>query len=360
MIAGSRPRLHLAHLFRYAVSAALLIRAATLINWREVSVAMGAIAPGQLWLAVALIALSNALAGWRWGGLMQCAGFSGRRTRFIGLFFAGGLVNQALPTTLVGDGYRAFAAAGAGRSLTRSAAPNSSPPLRGITEALAIVGTLRNPGSREREALLMVALDRSLGLMGNIALGAAGLALGGVMIASWLATLGLWVLGLMLFCTLIVGAHIARGRLNRALCALGARLRLAQLDRRIGFAWGWPHNLRQLALSMLVHILAVAALGACLSACGTVVPFTALLVAMPAAAILTLLPISVSGWGLRETTLVALLAFWQIPAGPVVIGSILYGALSLLVHLPAAPMLLTRRRDTAGHSRVSSPMVGRP
>ncbi len=360
MIAGWRSRSHRAHLFRYAISAALLIRAGTLINWREVSMALGAIAPGELWRAVALIALSNALAGWRWGGLMQRAGFNGRRTRFIGLFFAGGLINQALPTTLVGDGYRAFAAASAGRAVTRSAAPTSRLPLRGITEALAIFGTLRNPSSREREALLMVALDRSLGLMGNIALGTAGLALGGAMIAPWLATLGLWVLGLMLVCTLIVGALIARGRLNRALCAVGARLRLVQLDRRIGFAWGWPHNLRQLALSILVHILAVGALGACLSASGVVVPFTALLVGMPAAAILTLLPISVSGWGLRETTLVALLALWQIPAGPVVIGSILYGALSLLVYLPAAPMLLTRPREAATQSRVSSPVVGRP
>ena len=65
-----------------------------------------------MWLIAAAIAICCAFicGGLRWGFLMRSVGLQGSLKTYVALYFAGGLINQGLPSTLGGDSYRAITA----------------------------------------------------------------------------------------------------------------------------------------------------------------------------------------------------------------------------------------------------------
>jgi len=69
------------------------------------------------------------------------------------------------------------------------------------------------------------------------------------------------------------------------------------------------------------------------------------MVGLPALAILMILPISISGWGLRETTLSAVLALWGVPSGITVLASVSFGVIGLVICLPGAIFLFRRGKQ---------------
>jgi hypothetical protein len=58
-----------------------------------------------------------------------------------------------------------------------------------------------------------------------------------------------------------------------------------------------------------------------------------------------MLPISISGWGLREATLSATLALWGIDSGITVLAAVSFGIVTLVTYLPGALSLLRRKRE---------------
>jgi hypothetical protein len=60
-----------------------------------------------------------------------------------------------------------------------------------------------------------------------------------------------------------------------------------------------------------------------------------------------MLPISISGWGLREATLSATLALWGIDSGITVLAAVSFGIVTLVTYLPGAVSLLRRKREDA-------------
>ena len=107
----------------------------------------------------------------------------------------------------------------------------------------------------------------------------------------------------------------------------------------------WPLIVPQLALATFIHVLTVASLGLCLRGFGPWVPFEALMIGLPALSVLMILPISISGWGLRETTLSAVLALWGIPSGITVLASVSFGVICLVICLPGAIFLFRRGKQ---------------
>jgi glycosyltransferase 2 family protein len=67
-----------------------------------------AIEPGwfALW-RLPYLSIANLLAVVRWGWIMRSMGLRLPISRYITLYFAGGLINQGLPSTIGGDSYRA-------------------------------------------------------------------------------------------------------------------------------------------------------------------------------------------------------------------------------------------------------------
>jgi uncharacterized membrane protein YbhN (UPF0104 family) len=111
----------------------------------------------------------------------------------------------------------------------------------------------------------------------------------------------------------------------------------------VRMAFGWPMNVAQALFSIGIHFLNILALGFCLKAYGAEVPIEALMIGLPALSLLLVLPISISGWGLREATLTSVLALWGVSPSLTVLGSISFGAMTVLCFLPGAYVLLRRK-----------------
>lgn len=327
---------------RIVLSVVLLWLAARNIDWATLARNELAIQPGWFLLAFLTLLCANALAASRWGWIMRGIGLHRPWLNTFGLYLSGGLINQGLPSTIGGDSYRAIEA-------SRQAA-NDAVQVPNLSDELHTPIDLNKAPPRLRLSFVTVLLDRVLGLIGNIILGAAGLIIGGKVVGPWASSVG-WMLmaataGGALISVGLLGLSPARRAVIGLLERIGMHGALGGLDTTLG----WPRIVPQLALATLIHVLTVAALGFCLRGFGPWVPFDALMIGLPALSILLILPISISGWGLRETTLSAVLALWGIPSGITVLASISFGLLGLLIYLPGA-IFLFRRSKGGKHAR---------
>ena len=98
----------------------------------------------------------------------------------------------------------------------------------------------------------------------------------------------------------------------------------------------------QILLATVIHFSTLAAFWACLKACHVEAPIEALLIGIPAVGLLMLLPISISGWGLRETSLASMLALWGLDPSLVILSSLLYGITILITFLPGLPRIIQK------------------
>jgi len=112
---------------------------------------------------------------------------------------------------------------------------------------------------------------------------------------------------------------------------------------------GWPTVIPQLIISVLIHVLTLTSFWCCLKAFGVSAPFSALMIGMPALGLLMMLPISISGWGLREATLSATLTLWGIDSGITVLAAVSFGIVTLVTYSPGALSLLRRKREDTGN-----------
>lgn len=322
---------------RIVLSIGLLWLAVRNIDWATLARNDLAIEPVWFLLAFMTLLCANALAASRWGWIMHGIGLARPWRQVFGLYLSGGLINQGLPSTIGGDSYRAIEA-------SRRAASDAAA-LPKLSDELHTPIDLNKAPPRLRLSFVAVLFDRLLGLVGNIILGATGLILGGNVIAPWATSAG-WMLMAAtalgaLACIAALGLPATRRIVTRLLERMGMHGAIGGLDTSLG----WPRIIPQLALATLIHVLTVASLGLCLRGFGPWVPFEALMIGLPALSILLILPISISGWGLRETTLSAVLALWGTPTGITVLASVSFGLLSLLIYLPGAILLFRRSKS---------------
>lgn len=311
---------------RIALSIALLWLATRNIEWQALRDTKIAINPAWFGLSLVMLVLTNLLAVLRWGWLMRSVKLYRPARDYIALYFAGGLINQGLPSTIGGDSYRAIEGSRSNKMLHQPIDLNRAPP-------------------RLRLGFFSVALDRVLGLLGNNILGALGLILGGAMLAPWGQALGWWVLIAMLsaaaFAAILIHLKTSKNLILHLLKKLGMPQALVALQTGLG----WPTVVPQLLISVLTHFLALTSFWCCLKSFGISAPLSALMIGMPALGLLMMLPISISGWGLREATLSATLALWGIDSGITVLASVSFGIVTLVTYSPGALSLLRRKRE---------------
>jgi len=321
---------------RILLSVALLWKATSGIDWHTLLDSEIKMEP--LWFLAALACMMTAFVcgGYRWGLFMQAVGFPRRIHSYIGLYFAGGLINQGLPSTLGGDSYRAITAT----HLTN--AGNLSDP-KELDQELHHSVDLGHATPKLRLSFSMVLVDRLLGLAGNNLLGGIGLVLGGVTLAAWGQNLGYTVLGITLLAGLIISIILAWAPSRQLFQKLLDRLQMNNAMPGIRLAFAWPTNLAQAVLAIGIHFLTILTLLFCLKAYGVNAPIESLMIGLPALSLLLMLPISISGWGLREATLSSVLALWGVNPSLTVLASISYGALTVISVLPGAYFLLKRK-----------------
>ena len=305
---------------RLLFSAGLLWLAFRPIDWTALVQASQQLQVGWLLVALGLIVASNVLAACRWGWIMRRSHLWQPWGRYISLYFAGGLINQGIPSTLGGDTYRAIQS----------------------THGLRMAD-----GPALRYGLLAVALDRAMGLSGNIILGAIGLIIGGSLLIAWAPQVGWLLLIALVIAGLGIGLLIPRPRFNAFLRRALAAIRLPHGLDSVTCVFGWPFNVMQLIVAVSIHAINLTTFWACLKAYGVETAPEALMIGLPALGLLMMLPISISGWGLRETTLSAVLLLWAVPASTTVLASISYGLLVIVAYLPALWVLLRSKNGSS-------------
>jgi uncharacterized membrane protein YbhN (UPF0104 family) len=302
---------------RLVISGLLLARAVHSIDWQSVKTALPNIDLKWVLICLVLLWMSNAISGARWGNIMHAAGFKNKIWSYVRLYFAGGLINQGLPTTLGGDSYRTYSAY---QHLQKD--PQVSIPVS--------------------NSLLGVLLDRSLGFAGNSILGAIGLALGGAVLGTWVPKLGIALVTIMLVGALLLAVFLKIPVTKNLYIQVLHRFNIHHGVSATKKAWGFPNIWWQIPFAVFVHFVTLAAFWACLKACHIDAPLDALLIGIPALGILMILPISISGWGLRETSLASILGLWGLDPSLVILSSIIYGLTTLITFLPGLPRLIQK------------------
>jgi uncharacterized membrane protein YbhN (UPF0104 family) len=255
---------------RLLVSAAILGWLAWRTDWAQLTAAFGQLHLG-LWLAaVALYALTQFVSALRWQGLARPLGFTRPLRDYAGFYFIGMYFNLMLPTSVGGDVVRAW--------------------------------YLDGGSGRRFAAFFSVLLDRGSGLLLLLALACLGTALAPIDLPGWVAacvwgTAGCALLGLALVPVLL--RHGGR---------VGQRLRVGQMCRMIRplltvrlIAWAALLSLAVQALNVVLVWLIGLAIAA-------PVPAGYYWVVVPMVSLLTVLPLSLNGMGIREGGMILFLA----------------------------------------------------
>lgn len=243
--------------------------------------------------------LSLVVAAYRWTLIMQLLAFKHDFAFYLKSYFKGALFNQVLPTSIGGDAYRVMEVA--------------------------------SHGGLAKEAFYGVFIDRIVGLVGLLILNfLANLfeydllppeIFYGISFISLAAILGLFIL---------MALHkfpiLERYKATRL---------FFELSHRFRFIYKTPARIfQQVGLSMLIHFFSIFAIFSIGHSVGINEAINVFLILVPPALLLTLLPISFAGWGVREGALVGLFLLIDIPQEQVLAMSLLYGIILILSSLP--------------------------
>lgn len=280
----------MSRLLRLIVSVGLLGFLAFRLDWQPMLTALGEMHIDWAIGALVLFLVTPLVASYRWQLLARPLGFHHRLSRFTGIYFLGMFFNLLLPTSVGGDVVRAWYLDG-GRN-------------------------------RKMKAFLCVVVDRATGLLMLIAMACVATlfqlsALPGWVIVTVWSVAGAAIFGLLILPLVArivercrpVQAHPPGGR-PRWRYWLGriAAIPAGILDA-LGHYRGRP-GLIAFTCSLSLGIMAanvIVVLMLCRSL-GGAVPGAYFWVAVPVVTLLTLLPVSINGMGVREAGLALLLA----------------------------------------------------
>ncbi|MBX9822622.1 MAG: flippase-like domain-containing protein [Afipia birgiae] len=284
---------------RILVSAALLYFAFRGINFAAIQSRLSQISVGWFLLAVLATVFQIFLGALRWREISaRCSAplETGQALRYnmIGAFF-----NQTLPSTIGGDAMRLWLVrqTGAGwRSATYSVLVDRAIGLI----ALALIVVVSLPWSydlianaRGRLALLLVDI-------GAISAGLGFLVLG-MLPWPWLKTF--WPLRHIHACSVIANQVI----FNRS---SGPKVAV---------------------LSLLIHVMAVVIAWCAVRSIAAPAAFDQLFMLIPPIMLITMLPISIAGWGVREATMMVAFGYAGLAQTDGTVVSLLFGASSFIV-----------------------------
>ncbi|CAA7619954.1 conserved membrane hypothetical protein [Magnetospirillum sp. LM-5] len=266
-----------------------------------------AIDPQLAGLAVALMLVQIGLGGVRWGLVLRSleAVFGWART--IGVFYIGVFFSIVLPGAVGGDAVRMWFARKGGLSL--ATAINSVMLERAVTVfSLVLLVCLTQP----------ILISRVPDLPGGTV---------------FPVMLAVCVIGILVLASLDkLPESLHRWRLVRGL------VHLASDTRKLFFHPGWSLTCVLVGLagnaniSLVVYMLA--------EGLGMDVHALDCLVLVPPVLLVMTLPISIAGWGLRETAMVTAFGFVGIASDEALVLSILFGILTMLTALPGGLVFL--------------------
>jgi len=297
-------------LLRLAVSVVILAVILRSVDLRQASQVALSAAPDWLLLALLTQFGSTAVAAYRWQLIMRNLGFGQGFPFYWNSYFKAMFFNQGLPTSIGGDALRVL--------------------------------DLARRGFRKRDVLVGVAIDRitGLGALLLLALIAHLVNPGLLPDAVYRPILALSAAGVAGFAGLhFLGRWAWLGRQPRLAFVKTVSDRLQKAVSRQAFL--------VFASSLLVPLLAMLAFFATGRALGLRYDLLTYFAIVPPAIVLTVVPISIAGWGVREGVLVGLFALIGADRTAVLMMSLAYGILLILTSLPGLAVFLRGRRHQA-------------
>ncbi len=266
--------------------------------------------PGLIAIAVSILGAQVLAGAIRWRKVIH--GIHGRlpfatvfQLMFVGMFF-----NQALPSAIGGDAMRVWHVYRYGL------------PLRAAFNSVLLDRVIA------MAALLLVMLAGLPWLFQLVTSSGIRMA---VVIAAVLMAVGLLVLYLFKF----LPAALTRWRILRALQNLSKDLHALVVAPGVIF--------HVVALSLLLHVMTSLVIYDIARSLGLGIGVVECLVLVPPVILLTILPISLAGWGVRELGMISALGYAGISSADALLISITFGVLIVLVSLPGGWLWLVKK-----------------
>lgn len=271
---------------------------------------------GMVAMAAAVLALQIVFGGMRWGSVVKGLGHDMPYPTAMRLFYIGMFFNQALPGGTGGDAVRMFMARRLGASLRHAI---NGVLIERVATVLALVVLVD-----ATQPLFLKSLQPEM----------ASLSVTSVIGISLAAVIGLAVVSQLDR----LPQAMQRWRLVRGMGNLGVDVRQIMFSPGRAAAplfWSFAGHLN---ISLCVYFLALALrLDVSLLDCVVLVP--------PVQLILTV-PVSIGGWGVRESAMVWAFALVGVATEAALVLSLLFGVVALLVSLPGGIVwLVTRGAD---------------
>jgi hypothetical protein len=286
-------------LAKVATSILLLYLSLHWVNVSALTERLSRLEPGWIVLSLFLMIIQVAVLAFRWRKIATACGanlgfMSALQISFIATFF-----NQVLPSTVGGDGMR--------------------------------IWLLARKGAGWARATYSVLIDRIVGVFVLALIVVACLPWTFELIHDPIARAGLLMIGfgavVATFIFLLVGTQFRlwfdRWTLTRHLSAASrAAVALCRSSRSIGIV---------VACSVTIHLLTITAAWCCLKAIAAPASFAQILFLMPPVLLVATIPVSIAGWGVRESSMIVAFAYAGLAQSNGLVLSILFGAASFIV-----------------------------
>lgn len=294
--------------FKFFISGILLILIAGNVDFSRTMVALRTLPGAVVFLALLFQVASNSVAAFRWFLIMSKIGFSEPFSFYLRSFFKGAFFNQGLPTSIGGDAVRIL-------DCTHSEQKNE-------------------------DAVFGVFIDRIVGLAGLLLLNFFALLINRTLLPARI------FLPLIIILCFLLAALVALFYL-RNISFLDTHKYLSYLTR-LSKRYQQVYESRsaiflQTGLSIITHLLAMIAFFILGNGVGLHYTLETYLALVPPVILLTILPISFAGWGIREGAMIGFFILIGAEKSLVLSFSILYGLLALTASLPGLLIYLTQK-----------------
>ncbi len=296
------------YVIKLCVSGILLFLIFVNVDLGEAMAAASSLPARSIFMVILLQLGSNTVAAYRWFLIMRRIGCGENFFYYLQSYYKGTFFNQGLPTSIGGDAVRIHDCA------------------------------RRNPSMSD--CFHGVFIDRFIGLAGLLILNIIALTLNNRILPPHIHVFLLTTVCLLLgaLAALLLFHRIALFRNNRYLSFIG------QLSRRYQQVYADPVSVfLQLGLSIAIHLMAMTAFFILGVGIGLDFSLGVYLVLVPPVVLLTILPISLAGWGIREGAMIGFFLLVGADRSRVLTFSLLYGLLALTCSLPGLAVYLLQK-----------------
>ncbi len=295
---------------KVGVSAGLLYFIASSISLDVVSHRLQQVALWPAAAGIAILLVQAAMATRRWWLLLEFMGIRWKFPVAVRVFMAGLFFNQTMLSTIGGDAVRGWYV------------------YRGNGKAGTAVANVLLDRFAGVVVLLLIATFTLPLMFGFVASPVARWGMAGILVAMSAVSLGI-------FYFRRPPAMLSHWRVLQGLATLSGYARQLTGNRRV--------LIPVLGYSLGIHLLTVTCLYSLSLASDLPVTFQSLLVIVPPVLLVSMLPISVAGWGVREGAMVVGLGFVGVSAEQALTLSILFGLTMLVVGLFGGVMWVMHR-----------------